>query len=185
MLALHALQKRISISKLDSPAPTEQQCESLFRAAERAADHGHLRPWRFLLIKNEGLGALGNLFCAAAVKDTPDLTEKLRLKYCNMPLRAPMIITVIAKYQDHPKVPRHEQLISAGAAAQNIITAAFAQGIGAMWRTGEMASHPHVMVGLGLGVDEEVVGFIYLGSPVGDAAEPKVQPIEGFVRSWP
>lgn len=185
MLALHALQKRTSTNKLIAPAPSPDQCEALFRAAERAADHGRLRPWRFLVVENDGLGTLGRLFLTAAVKDTPDLSEKLQQKHCNMPLRAPMVIVAIAKYQHHLKVPRQEQLLSAGAASQNLITAAFALGIGAMWRTGEMASHSSVAEGLGLSNNEEIVGFIYLGTPAGEVPLPKVQPLEEFVRCWP
>ena len=102
-----------------------------------------------------------------------------------MPLRAPLVVVVIARLQDHFKVPKAEQLITAGCAAHAIELAAYAQGIGAVWRTGELSYAPHVAKGLGLGEGEEVVAFLYLGTPQNELrVAPKVDSAE-FVQAWP
>ena len=59
----------------------------------------------------------------------------------NMPLRAPMLVLVIASVKPHPKVPEGEQLLAAGCAAHGLLLAAHAQGIG---RCGAPGSFPTI-----------------------------------------
>ncbi|MBA4501492.1 NAD(P)H nitroreductase [Marinobacterium marinum] len=183
MEALDALINRVSCPRLEGPAPTAEQVENMLKAALRAPDHGALRPWRFIITEGEGREKLGRLYAEAARQDDPELAEARYEKYCNMPLRAPMVITVVAVTQEHPKVPVSEQLISAGCAAHAIIQAAHAQGVGAMWRTGEMAYHPSVEQGLGLVEGEGIVGYIYLGHPCRKREAPQLV-VDDFVTRW-
>jgi len=183
MQALEALTNRVSCPRLEGPAPTAEQLELMLRAAVRAPDHGAMKPWRFLVTEGEGLAKLGELYEAAALVSDAELSDARREKYRNMPLRAPMVITVIAVTREHPKVPVSEQLISAGCAAHGIIQAAYAQGLGAMWRTGEMAYHPEVEKGLGLAEGEAIVGYVYLGQRCRDREAPSLA-LEEFVTRW-
>lgn len=185
MDALTALHQRVSITKLSAPAPDKTQLNQLFRAASRAADHGNMRPWRFLVIEGDGLVKLGELFAQIGRANKPAITEAECERFKSMPLRAPMIIVCVAKTQDNPKVPRIEQIISAGAAAQNLITAAFALGLGAVWRTGEMAYDPNAKEALGLGLNEELIGYIYIGTPSVPVHLPREQNLEDFFSYWP
>lgn len=184
MDALAALHQRVSITKLTAPAPDKAQLNQLFKAALRAADHGNLRPWRFLVIENEGLVKLGELFVRVAQANKPEITAQELERFKSMPLRAPMIIACIAKIQDTPKVPPVEQVISAGAATQNLITAAFALGLGAVWRTGDMAYDPHIKAALGLAANEELVGYVYIGTPSVPVHLPREQNPEEFFSYW-
>ena len=185
MNALDALHQRVSVSKLTAPAPNAEQREAICKAALRAADHGQMRPWRFLVVEGEGLTALGELFCAAALNDDPVLLPEVQDSYRKMPHRAPMIIVVIASCQTNPKVPEIEQLISAGAAAQNMITAAYALGLGAIWKTGAMAYHPEVKRGLGLRESEHIIGYLYMGTPTGPLGKAHPRPTSEFFANWP
>ena len=185
MDALDALHQRVSVSKLTAPGPTAEQREAICKAALRAADHGQLCPWRFLVIEGEGLDALGELFCAAAMSDDPGLIPEVCESYRKMPRRAPMIIVAIAVCQVNPKVPEVEQIISAGAAAQNMITAAYALGLGTIWRTGAMAYHPRVMRGLGLQENEQIVGYLYIGTPISPMGKARQRPTNDFFAPWP
>lgn len=184
MDAIRVLHERTSASKLTFPAPTQDQCRVLVRAALRAADHGNLRPWRFLAIEAEGLNALGDLFVRVAAEKNPDITDVERERFQKMPSRAPMIMVVIAKCQEHPKIPVNEQLLSAGAAAQNILTAAYALGLGAIWRTGDMAYDSRVAQALGLQAGEVIIGFIYLGTPVNPPTPPRSVNPDDFFSIW-
>lgn len=185
MNALDALHQRVSVSKLSVPAPNAEQREAICKAALRAADHGQMRPWRFLVVEGEGLTALGELFCAAALNDDPGLLPEVQDSYRKMPHRAPMIIVVIASCQINPKVPEIEQLISAGAAAQNMITAAYALGLGAIWKTGAMAYHPEVKRGLGLRESEHIIGYLYMGTPTSPLGKAHPRPTSEFFANWP
>src|SRR5690554_7885116 len=55
------------------------------------------------------------------------------------PTRAPLMIISVCSSKEHPKVPLVEQLHSTAASTQNIINAAWALGLGAIWRTGSPA----------------------------------------------
>lgn len=185
MDALQALLNRVSIAKVAAPAPDETRRQAIFAAALRAADHGQMRPWRFLVVEGQGLVQLGELFAEAALAEDSELPSAKREKFKNMPLRAPLVIVVIAVVKPHPKVPGVEQVVSAGAAVQNMITAAYALGTGAFWRTGEMAYNPHVMKGLGLTENEQIVGYLYLGTPVTVPEVPTPLNTADFFHVWP
>lgn len=182
MDALDALLNRVSAPRLTVPAPDAAQRELLFRAALRAPDHGQLRPWRFLTVEGEALAQLGELFARTLPADaSPEAVAKARA----MPLRAPLLVLVIARVQANHKVPAQEQVLAAGCAAHGILLAAHAQGIGAVWRTGDMAYNPQVAAGLGLDGDEQLIAYLYLGTPERELrAVPQVQ-VSDFVRAWP
>ena len=94
-------------------------------------------------------------------------------------------MVVIASPKENPKVPEIEQWLSAGAAAQNMITAAYAQGVGAVWRTGDYAYDPSVMAGLGLSDAERIIGFLYLGTVQIAPPEAPETAIDDYFQSWP
>lgn len=184
MEALDALLNRVSVPRLLDPAPTAEQREVLFAAALRAPDHGQLRPWRFLTVEGQAREQLGELLVEAVQLQGGEVTQAALDKARAMPLRAPLVVVVVARLQDHVKVPKSEQLLAAGCAAHGILLAAYAQGIGAVWRTGELSYSPHVAKGLGLGADEEIIAFLYLGTPQNEPRiAPKVDTAE-FVRAW-
>lgn len=184
MDAISALTQRVSIAKLQEPGPTAAQWQDILQAAMRAADHGQMRPWRFLTVEGEARKKLGQLYCDSALQADPKLPETFQQKFKNMPLRAPAILVVIACCESHPKVPMAEQVISAGAAAQNAINAAYALGLGAMWRTGDMAHDANVKRGLGLGDKEQLIGYIYLGTPSTSKSLPPMPELDEKCQAW-
>lgn len=184
MDALTALHTRTSSPRLKEPAPSAVQLENIYRAAMRAADHGLLQPWRFLEIRGEKRGKLGDLFVQATVDSNPDVSETQQEKTRCKPQRAPLIIVTISSYREHPKVPEFEQDLSAAAATQNMLLACHAQGVGAMWRTGSLAYHPIVREGLGIEDHEKIIGFLYLGSHEGPTRPIESADITAFVQDW-
>ncbi|WP_394562023.1 NAD(P)H nitroreductase [Aquipseudomonas alcaligenes] len=183
MQALDLLLNRVSVGRLLAPAPDAAQRELMFRAALRAPDHGQLRPWRFITIEGDARGRLGELFAEAQAQDPANKAEVLD-KARAMPLRAPLLLVVVACLSEHPKVPQEEQVLSAGCAAHGVLLAAQALGFGAIWRTGPLTHHPHVLAGLGLGANEKIVGFLYLGSFEGERRSPPALETAGFVSAW-
>lgn len=184
MDALDALHLRSSVPKLSDPLPSMEMLENIYRAAFSAADHAVLRPWRFLEVKGDSRQKLGELFAAAGIANDaslePAAIEKLRCK----PLRAPLILICISSYKPHPKVPEIEQDLSAGAATQNMLLAAFAQGLGAMWRTGSLAYDPFVKAGLGLSTAEKIIGFLYVGTIDGGTKRLCEPDIQSHFQEW-
>lgn len=184
MEALNALQGRVSSPRLTEPAPQGDILDNIKKAAFRAADHGRMKPWRFLVIEGTGLTELGLLFVKASEGRGEVLTDKARERMVARPKRAPMIVVVIASPRENPKVPEIEQVISAGAAAQNMITAAYAQGVGAIWRTGAPAYDDIIMKGLGLENSERIVGFLYLGTVQRKVSEAPQPDLDDYFQPW-
>ena len=183
MDAIELLTQRTSCGMLEAPAPTSKQLELMFQAASRAPDHGLLRPYRFLTIQGAALDRLGQLFLDASLAKNPGIEESQRNRLLNMPLRAPMMLVAIAVKQEHPKVPNIEQVMTAACAAQSVVQAAYAQGLGAMWRSGDLMFDSNVQKGLGLNENEEIVGFIYLGQPMRDRQAPEADQSQ-YVAEW-
>lgn len=185
MDAMTLLHERNSMGKLMGPAPNREQLDALYRAALRAPDHKELTPWRFIEFSGAGLERLGELFAEAEYQATPHIDDATLDAIRKKPRRAPMIVAVIARVvPEQPKVPRIEQLLSAGCAAHGILLAAHAQGLGAMWRTGHFAFDNVVRKGLGLGEHDEIVAFIYLGQPGGRLKRLAEHDPGDFVERW-
>ncbi len=171
MQAIELLHNRVSCPQLTAPAPSAEQLQVMYQSAARAPDHACLRPWRLIVLQGEQLTKLGELFLQVNLAKNPDLTVEQQQKIRAKPLRAPMIITLVASVTEHPKVPEIEQIITAGCAGHAIELAAFAQGLGAMWRSGGMMFEARIKAGLKLAENEQIVGFLYLGTP------KKVRPV--------
>lgn len=185
MDALKALHERVSAPRLAAPAPCGEILANIQKAAFRAADHGRMRPWRFLVLEGDGLVALGELFARAEEVKQAGISDKERERAIGRPLRAPMVIVAIASPKANAKVPEIEQVISTGAAVQNMITAAYAQNVGAIWRTGDYAYDPTVMAGLGLAEGEKIVGFLYLGTLEFTPPPAPEAVTSEYFQSWP
>ena len=178
MDALELLVGRESAVKLTSPGPDQEELEKMFQSALRAPDHGRLRPWRFVVIPEAKREEFGELMADCLRRMDPGATADALQRERDKAMRAPVIVVAAATIQRGHKIPDVEQLVSAAAAAENIMLAARAQGYGAMWKTGAPAYDVKVKEAFGLVPDNEIVGFLYLGTQVGGgspAARPQVQ----------
>ena len=180
------IKSRRSIGNLSIPAPTEDQIKAAIDCAVTAPDHKKLRPWRFIVTQGNARHELGRAFLAAAeaqaAQQGETLSEKARQKTYNMPLRAPVIITVVTQMQEHKKVPPFEQMLSAGAAVQNLILALKAQGFSTVWRTGLLCNEPAVKAYFDVSADDYVTAFVYTGSSPCDMPTRKYIDIEPLMR---
>ena len=180
------INSRRSMGNLDLPAPTRAQIESAIECATTAPDHKKLRPWRFIVTEGAARHELGRALVTAAeakaLQEAAVLSEKDIEKTRAMPLRAPVIITVVTKIQAHKKVPPFEQILSAGAAVQNLILALKAQGFSTVWRTGLLCNEPAVKAYFDVGSDDYVTAFVYTGSSATNDATRKPIDIEPLVR---
>lgn len=184
MDALTLLNNRNSEARLNKPGPDRDTLQRILAASLRAPDHGRLRPWRYLLIEGKARKRLGELFASALQQRKPDAgAEELR-KSAEAPLRAPLVIAVIARPQEHAKVPKIEQLLTAGCAAYGVLLATQALGFGGIWRTGDNCYDTHVMAGLGLTAEEQIVGYLYIGTPEGVAKPLPQMSLSDFVSHW-
>jgi nitroreductase len=185
MDAYQALVTRASALELCDPGPDEETERKLIAAALRAPDHGRLRPWRFISIKGGSRDHFAEILVQSLLRKEAHATPESVARERQKAFRAPLILVAAARIVDSPKIPAVEQVLSAAAAAQNIMLASHALGFAAMWKTGEAAYDPAVKEALGLRASDAIVGFLYVGTP---KAMPKTQPALDpldFVRDYP
>ncbi|MSP00401.1 MAG: nitroreductase [Acetobacteraceae bacterium] len=175
MDALDLLLTRESALKLEAPAPSEADLDTIFQSAVRAPDHGRLRPWRFVVIESGMRERFGELMAEALKRKNPDADAEMLSRERAKPMRAPLIVAAAARVQKGHRIPEVEQISAAAAATQNMMLAAHALGYGAMWKTGEPAYDAGVKTALGLNADDEIMGFLYLGTRNG-AGSPAARP---------
>lgn len=174
MDALDLVVNRRSASRLSEPGPQGEALQNILRAAMRAPDHKALQPWRFIVIENEGRQRFSELLEKAARHDGKD--DKAIEKAKNAPFRAPLIITVVAHCEENHKVPRWEQLVSAGCAVMAMQMAAVAQGFNGIWRSGDWTEHQAVRDAFHCREQDAIVGFLYLGTPQLKSATTVIPP---------
>ena len=171
---------------VDGPAPSQADIDDMLAAAVCAPDHGAIRPWRFHVIQGDALQRLGDLFVEALKLREPDASRETIEKEQSRPLRAPLIIAACAKIDLSriDKIPAIEQVVAVGSACQNILLAAHDKGYGAMVLTGANARDPHVKAAFGLEDTDEIVGFIYIGTPSGPLFEKERPDPATFTTVW-
>ncbi len=182
MNAIDLLLNRQSQPRLQAPAPQGEALHIIQQAAMRAPDHAGLTPWQFVIIEGEGLDRLGELF-VESVKARGGNEESLA-RAPLLPKRAPMIIAAATRYIEHEKVPKVEQIQSAACAVHAMQMAAFAQGFAGIWRSGNYAQCEVVKQGLGFSPDEELVGFLYLGSSPISPRQSVTRDANNYFSHW-
>ncbi|WGS52179.1 nitroreductase [Paraburkholderia sp. D15] len=182
--ALDVLLSRHSQWPLTEPGPADAELDLIFDAALRAPDHGNLRPWRFVTIRGEARGALGDLLVDLACARTPGEPRSAHAHRRQKAFAAPLVIALGAAVSAHPKAPEIEQLLAAGAATMNLLNAIHALGYGGFWATGPDSYEPRMRDALGFAANERLLGFLFVGTAK-TPAQPPVRPARSaHVREW-
>ncbi len=151
--AIGAVRTRRSWSKVTDAAPTRAELLPLVSAAGRVADHSSLRPWRLIELRGSDRDRLGRAIAKAEGDARPS----------TKPLRAPLLIAVVASYRTSDKVPRWEQEAVASGVAHTLSLLLDEAGWGVIWRTGRYTRSKAVAKAHGLSVDEKLLGWLYVG----------------------
>jgi len=185
MDAMELLHTRYSALRLGEPAPSAQAIRAMLESAARVPDHDRLKPWRLILIEGDARVRLGETLAEALARRNPQANPAALAREREKALRAPLIIVVATKCDRSSKIPIIEQVMSAGCAAHGIMQAAFAQGLGTMWRTGDACYDDTVKSAFGIEPDDYIVGFIYVGTEIAGGGKHRPQrPPEEFAQHW-
>ena len=136
----------------------------MLRIAVHVPDHGRLRPWRFILVEGDARARLGEILHDRVLACQPDATPARLDKERGRFSCAPCVVAVVVHATKNHKVPEIEQLLSGGAVCMNLLHAVHQAGFGAQWLTGFAAYDRVVLAALGVAPEEQVVGFIHIGS---------------------
>jgi nitroreductase len=191
--AIDSLLSRSSLagSFMKAPGPTDEELRQILGAAQRAADHDRLRPWRFLIVRPEDYEVFYDRLAEAAtrVQGDPSRYERNREKY-RLTARAPLLVVAAAKIDATKKVAPIEQAFAAAGATQLVLNAAHALGYKAFLFSGAGVFDVPFKASLGLEPADHLIGFICLGTgdgpgKPGPTAEAAVRDgLEQTVKQW-
>lgn len=148
-----AMLRRRSWSAVTDEAPGHEELVRLVSAAGRVADHSSLHPWRLIELRDDDRRRLGRAIHKAEHKDG----------FSAKPLRAPLLIAVVAHIRKSEKVPDWEQEAVAAGVAHALSLLLDEAGWGVIWRTGGYTRSKAVAKLHGLGKRERLLGWLYVG----------------------
>jgi nitroreductase len=169
---LEAIHTRQSIGQVKPDAVSRELIEKILSAAVQAPNHYKVRPWRFVVLTGAGREKLGEAMAQATKAAKPEATEEELQKDRQKPLRAPVVIAVAVDKPALTKVKEIENICATAAAVQNMLLAARALGLAAMWRTGPSATDPAIKQFFGWEADQNLIGFVYIGYPQSEPTPP-------------
>lgn len=172
MELLDAIRTRASAAKLTSPGPTPAHLALMLEAASRAPDHGRLKPWRLIVLDGETRAKFVEAVVEARRNRPPAPTaEQLQIERDKLGRSPSLVVVGCSVAREQTKIPEIEQVLAAGAAAQNLLLCAHALGYGAMWKTGPAAYDPRVKAAVGLRADDHIVAIMHLGTRVQEKSD--------------
>jgi len=174
MDVLEAIRTRRSYGRMLPDSLPRAVIERILDAAVCAPNHYLTEPWRFIVLTGAAREPLGRAQEAAlrgmlADPDAPEHRAALE-KERGKPFRAPVVVVAAMEKSGLQKAVWLEDICATAAAVQNLLLAAHAEGLAAIWRTGETAYSPEVKEALELPPDAQVLGIVYLGYP--DRSQP-------------
>lgn len=176
--------RSLPLRALLAPGPTPQELDRMLAIAARVPDHGRLVPWRFIVIEGEAREAAGARLDALYAVQNPGLAPDKARMWRDYLMRAPVTVVVVSRADPAAKIPEFNQILSAGAAAMNLVVAATALGFSALWLLKWPGRDPEAAALLGVGAGETVAGFIHIGRP---ATRPDDRPrpaLADVVTRW-
>ena len=176
--------RSVVVRNMAEPGPNSEDLEKILRAGMRVPDHGRLTPCRFIVIRGDARMKMGKILGKAFRKENPDcIDEQVEIEEERF-IRAPSVVAVVSRTNPEHKIPEWEQILSSGAACQNMLTAALGMGFAAQWITEWYAYNEDVKSALGLKLRDRVSGFLYFGS-LTDAPTDRIRPdYEDIVSEW-
>lgn len=175
---------RQSCWPLTEPGPRDAELDLIFDAALRAPDHGRLRPWRFAFIRGDARAELAEILVDVAAAREPGTPRAAHEHRRQRAFAAPVIIALGASIAQGGPIPELEQLMSAGAAAMNMLNAIHALGYGGFWATGVDTYDPQLQSALDFEPSDRLLGFLFVGTPKSDERSALRPPRSHHVREW-
>ena len=168
MQARLAQRRSAPAQALTAPGPSAAELDRILSLGARSPDHGKLFPWRFVVMGPQSRADLAAaLTPLAAAQAQPDKARAVLAKL----IAAPVTVLVVSTPVESRTVPLWEQQLSAGAVCMNLEHAANAFGWSASWITDWYAYDAEAKALYGIGADEQVAGFIHIGT----LAEPPLE----------
>ena len=167
---LRAIDTRRSAPAWLPDEPDRATIARLIESANRAPNHKLTQPWRFYVLRGDARLEYASAMAADTIADfrtrdpgpTPEWEQHCRENSAANVLRAPIVIVVGCVPAQLPGLPDWEELAAVAAAAENLLLAAHALGLGAAWKS-RACPLPGAVGWLGMPPHAQIIGHILLG----------------------
>ncbi len=160
--------------------------QQMLENANWAPNHGKTEPWRFFVFSDKGLASFANFqseLYQEKTKAEGTFDERKFQKLKNQPLKASHIIAIVMQRSTAGKIPAIEEVEAVACAVQNMYLTATAYGVGAYWSSGGVTYWEEAKEFFGLGTEDKLLGFFYIGEIDTDLPEGKRNPVEDKI-TW-
>lgn len=176
-----AIRGRRAIRKYKPNSVPKELVMKVLDAANWAPSGVNAQPWKFYIVAGAKRDALAASYGALVERNYPPAggrTEQQEtfLNWAKNYGGAPLIV-VFTQPKEEKDGRRKMHLESVSAAFQNMLLAAYAEGLGTCWMTGPLGDEAGVRQAVGIPDNEEIVALTPLGYPdqtVGD--KPRLDP---------
>lgn len=149
-----------------------------------APNHGKAEPWQFTVFTGKGLETLATFQSELYKKHAGEnFKEEKYSKLKSNPLLASHIISIGMKRTTTKNIPEIEDVEAVACAVENIYLSVAAYGVGGYWTTGGVTYMEEAKSFFGLGEQDKLLGFFYIGQVEVPSPPAKRQPLEEKV-SW-
>ena len=129
-----------------------------------APNHGKQEPWQFTVFTGEGLKKLADYQSETYKANAGDNFKEITYsKLQQNPLKASHIIAIGMKRTNNKNIPEIEDVEAVSCAVQNIYLSVTAYGLGGYWTTGGVTYKEAAKAFFGLGEEDKLLGFFYIG----------------------
>ncbi|SDK18502.1 nitroreductase family protein [Sediminibacillus albus] len=156
----------------DRPVPVEE-LKKMLETAVWVPNHKMTQPWRFIFVYGDSIKKIAeiNRTLGEKGKDPEERKangEKAYQKIANVP-----VLLVVAMKENHSPKFREEDYAATSCMIQNFSLLAWEQGIGMIWKTGQLTIEDEFREAVGVQPGERVAGMLQIGYP---AKVPKPRP---------
>ncbi len=140
-----------------------------------APTHKLTQPWSFTVFTGQGRQVLAELQSQLYKKVSTEKGEFKEEKFKSLlekPMTASHIIAIGMKRDPKVRIPEIEEISSVACAVQNIYLSASNYGLGCYWGTGGITYFDEAKEHFGLGPEDRLMGFFYIGVKATDREIP-------------
>jgi nitroreductase len=196
MDVFEAMGTAVSMRWLKPDPVPDELVDKVLWAATRASNPGNVQPWDFVVVRDEVTrrevgevitGHLGGIRRVATAPAPDDPTQRRMLQgvghLVDHLVDAPVLIFVCGNNVYPPKAPQEHMMYSAVfGAAQNLLVAARALGLGAAYTTFHLASEEEIKARLGIPQETKICVTIPLGWPGRRSGPLTRKPVDDVVH---
>ncbi|HEX7906030.1 MAG TPA: nitroreductase [Chitinophagaceae bacterium] len=129
-----------------------------------APNHGKEEPWHFTVFSGKGLQTLADFQSKTYKEGAGDNFKEITYtKLQQNPLKASHVIAIGMKKSANKNIPEVEDIAAVSCAVQNIYLSVTAYGLGGYWTTGGVTYKEIAKPFFGLGEQDRLLGFFYIG----------------------